>query len=415
MLFLGIDWADDHHDVVLTDEQCTDVEGYRERLRIPHTLEGFAQLHEKVRAYESDPSQVLVALETPHGLLVRDLLQAGYSVYAINPKAVNRYKDRHTLSSAKDDQRDALAMAHLLRTDRHRFTPLRLRPDAYRLLEQLCQDLRQLTHDKTRLVNRLSACLKEYYPQALGLFSQLDAPISLAFLQAFPDPPTLQAVSYKRFAAFFAKKHYSHPERVETLYQQTRQPAPSADPMVERAARMRMQALVDQLLTLKRHHAAYERQIQQLFETLSQHTNLPTLPGVGERLAPELAAALGPCPEGEAQQPDTPDAMARLGGCAPITRQSGKYKQVAFRRSCDKRLRRTLHDWAQGSLRSSRWARAYYDYYKAQGRQHNTLLRNLSCKLLLILYRLWRTGEEYDEQVHINHLKAKNVVWAMNL
>lgn len=147
-------------------------------------------------------------METGRGLLVYVLLRHGYQVYAINPKALNRYKDRHVLSKTKTDKLDALSLAHLLRTDRHRFKPLSLLPEQYRLLDQLCLDLRKLVDARTRLANQITACLKEFYPQALGLFCEIDSPISMAFLKSFPDPETLLATTKRRLASFFKKQNY---------------------------------------------------------------------------------------------------------------------------------------------------------------------------------------------------------------
>ena len=415
MVLVGIDWADDHHDVCLVDETCLDPSASMEAFRIEHSAKGFERLHAKLREYESDPAQILVALETPHGLLVHELLRRGYQVYAINPKSVNRYKDRHTPSSAKDDKRDALALAHILRTDRHGLTPLQMLPDDYRLLDELCQDLRQMIADKTRLMNRLTGSLKEYYPQAVGLFSEIDSPISTAFLKAFPAPDALLAASSKKFAAFFSKQRYPCPKRVPELFEKVQTPCPKAEPVIARAARMRMLALVDQLITIRVHVADYEQQIQALFQNLPDNQNLPTLPGVGERLAPELAATLGPRPQDSPTRFATKHQLSRLGGCAPLTRQSGNYKHVSFRRACNKGMRRMLRDWAQASLSESRWARAFYDYHKSQGHRHETILRSLAGKHVSILHKLWRTGEAYDEERHIKQLKARNIIWAIAL
>lgn len=430
MLSVGIDWADDHHDVCLVDTMSTDSCSNLDRFRIAHSREGFECLHTKLREHETDPSQILVAIETPHGLLVHDLVQHGYCVYAINPKSVNRYKDRHSPASPKDDGRDAMALAHLLRTDRQHYKPLEMLPDDYRLMNELCQDLRQLVDDRSRIVNRLESCLKDYYPVAVGLFSRLDAQISMAFLRCYPDPARLKSLTKKQFLAFLKKNRYPCPDRVEGLYAQVSGQALAAHPVIDRAGRMRMLALLDQLVTLQHHVQDYERQIQELFDKLPESQRISSLPGVGSRIGPELVATLGPRPEeprkkneGEPdQQPypnphrfDTPQALEKLAGTAPVTRQSGNWKNVNYRRACNKRLRRTLHDWAGCSLRTSRWARAFYDHHKQQGHRHSTILRNLACKLLAILHRIWRTGEEYDEQLHIANLKKHHVVWAAEL
>lgn len=444
MLSVGIDWADDHHDVCLVDTASTDAGDRLDQFRIAHSREGFESLHAKLRQHETDPSRILVAIETPHGLLVHDLVRHGYCVYAINPKCVNRYKDRHAPASPKDDGRDALALAHILRTDRQHYAPLLMLPEDYRLMDELCQDLRQMVDDKTRIVNRLASCLKGYYPQALGLFSRLDSQIAMAFLRSYPDPTHLNSLSKKQFLAFLKKQQYPCPGRIETLYAAVSTPSLVADTVIARASRMRMLALLDQLVALQRNVQDYERQIRELFGKLPEADRISNLPGVGGRIGPELVATLGPRPEKPEEQPKgnegnegneeqpkgnegaegaeqtphrfaTPQALEKLAGAAPVTRQSGKWKQVNYRRACDKRLRRTLHDWAGCSLQTSRWARAFYDHHKQQGHRHSTILRNLACKLLAILHRIWRTGEDYDEQHHIENLKKHNVIWATQL
>ena len=186
MIYVGIDWADDHHDVAITDDSAETLS----KFQISHDSSGFTKLHAQLASFQLSPDQILVALETSRGLLVHELLRSGYLVYAINPKAVNRYKDRYILSKAKSDSLDALALAHLLRTDRQRFKALRPFPEDYRLLDRLCQDLRKLVDEKSRISNQITSVLKEFYPKALELFS-LDSNIGIAFLKTFPDPASL--------------------------------------------------------------------------------------------------------------------------------------------------------------------------------------------------------------------------------
>src|SRR5439155_2301343 len=139
------------------------------------------------------------------------------------------------------------------------FAPLAMLPEQYRLLDQLCQDLRQMVDDKTQLINRLTSCLKAYYPQALNLFSRLDSQVSVAYLRAFPQPQSESTLSKKRFLAFLKKHQYTHPERSEQLYAQATSAAPSADPVIERSSRMRTLALLDQLVTLYGNIRMYEK------------------------------------------------------------------------------------------------------------------------------------------------------------
>jgi transposase len=416
MLLVGIDWADDHHDVCLVNGSCQDASACLARFRIAQSTAGFATLHERVREYETAPEQVLVAIETPHGLLVHDLVQHGYGVYPINPKSASRYRDRHSPASPKDDARDAFSLAHILRTDREHYAPLNILPEQYRLLEELCQDLRQMIDDRTQIINRLTSCLKAYYPQALNLFSRLDSQVSVAFLRAFPEPAKLTTLSKKRFLAFLEKHQYSHPERGEQIYAQATAAAPAADPVITRSSRMRMLALLDQLTTLQAHVRAYEQQIHTIFQELPESDNISNFPGVGGRIGPELLATLGPRPQsGESSRFTSSEGLKRLSGAAPVTKQSGRYKQVKFRRACDRRLRRTLYDWAKTATMTSRWARAYYEHCREHGHRYNTILRNLALKLIAILYRVWSSGEAYNEQRHIDNLKTRGVIWAAQL
>jgi len=410
-LYVGIDWADDHHDICVTDETATTLA----QCQIAHSAEGFAALHRQIAQHQADPTVVLVALETSRGLLVYDLLCQGYQVYAINPKAVNRYKDRHVLSAAKDDRLDALAMAHLLRTDRHRFKPLAPQPEQYRLLERLCSDLRKLIDAKTCLSNQITSCLKEYYPQAVGLFRDVASPISLAFLRAFPDPDTVRQTDRSGFAAFFRTHRYTHPRRVDALYERTHTSAPAADPVVVRAASVRLAALVDQLGVVRAHQGVYEHTITSLLEELPEAQPVATLPGIDTRWVPELVAALGPHRPEQPKRFATVSDLVKFSGCAPITRASGKRRTVLRRRACDKRLRRTFYDWAMASLSWSRWARAYYDHRKAQHHAHATILRGLGQKWAKILYAVWSSGGAYSEVQHITQLKRYQVVWALSL
>lgn len=410
MIYVGIDWSDDHHDVAITDDSAETLAAFT----ISHDSEGFAQLHNRLASFQLPPAQILVALETSRGLLVYELLRSGYPVYAINPKVVNRYRDRYVLSKAKSDPLDALALAHLLRTDRQRFRVLRPLPEDYRLLERLCQDLRKLVDENSRISNQLTALLKEFYPRALEMVS-VDSKIALAFLKAFPDPDALATCRKREFTAFFRNHRYSQPKRVEQLWRMAHGPSVEPDPVILKAGRFRLLALVDQLIPLREHLATYESEVKAILDTLPEADSIRSLPGVGGRLAPELTAALGPRdPDGETRFQSAEEIM-NLSGCAPVTRQSGKWKAVSVRYGCVKSLRRTFRDWAFTSLERSAWARAYYDFYKAMNMPHSTILRNLGKKWARILFAVWARGTIYEEALYIQCLKDHKVAWAMAL
>ena len=410
LIYLGIDWADDHHDIVITDDSANTLDQFR----IDHTCEGFALLHSHIANHQTSPDLVLIAIETSRGLLVHELLQKGYVVYAINPKSVNRYKDRHVLSKAKSDALDALSLGHILRTDRHRFQPLKPLPEDYRLLDRLCTDLRKVVDEKSRVTNQVISCLKEFYPKALETFS-LDSQIFIDFLKAFPDHRALSACTKKAFLAFLKKHRYPCPAKADELWKTIQSPTLQPDKVTARSGRLRMGMLLDQLENLKVHIIHYEQEIQDILDKLPESNSVKSLPGVGDRLAPELVATLGPNNKDGHHRFQASEEIAKLSGCVPIVRESGKWRTVSLRYACVKSLRRTFHDWAFTSINYSSWARAFYDYHKERNQSHCTILRNLGKKWIKILFAVWSQGTSYDETLHIQNLKARNVPWAMAL
>lgn len=410
MIYVGIDWADDHHDVAITDDSAQTLS----KFQISHDSSGFTKLHAQLASFQLPPDQILVALETSRGLLVHELLRSGYLVYAINPKSVNRYKDRYILSKAKSDPLDALALAHLLRTDRQRFKALRPFPEDYQLLDRLCQDLRKLVDEKSRISNQITSVLKEFYPKALELFS-LDSHIGISFLKTFPDPQALRSCQKKTFKSLLRKHHYTKPNKIEELWKLVQAPALNPGPVILRAGRLRLLALLDQFIPLRDHLALYEKEVKAILDKLPEAKSIGSLPGVGGRLAPELTAALGPKESDAGSRFQSAEEIMKLSGSAPVTRQSGKWKTVSFRYACVKSLRRTFRDWAFASLNQSVWARAYYDFYKAMSMPHSTILRNLAKKWTRILFSIWSRGIVYDEALYIQRLKGHNVRWAMAL
>ena len=410
MIYVGIDWADDHHDIFVTDDSAKTLDQFR----IDHTCDGFALLHSHLANHQTSPGLVLIAIETSRGLLVHELLQKGYTVYAINPKAVNRYKDRHVLSKAKSDALDALSLGHILRTDRHLFQPLKPLPEDYRFLDRLCSDLRIVVDEKLRVTNQVISCLKEFYPKAFDIFS-LDSQIFIDFLKAFPDHRALSACTKKAFLMFLKKHRYPCPAKAEELWKTIQAPTLQPDKVVARSGRLRLRMLLDQFENLKEHITHYEREIQTILDKLPEATSVKSLPGVGERLAPELVATLGPNSKDSHHRFQAAEEIAKLSGCVTVVRESGKWKTVSLRYACVKPLRRTFHDWAFASISRSSWARAFYDYHKERNQSHCTILRNLGKKWIKILFAVWSKGTTYDETVHIQNLKAKNVPCAMAL
>jgi transposase len=290
MWFAGIDWADQHHDVVVLDGDGHQVAG----ARVAHSVEGLAQLSTLLRgvvASDDQLDQVVCLVETTQGLLITALLEAGLSVYPINPKSVDGLRPP---SGVKTDTLDALLLARKGRSD---WPDLRvLRPDTPLLqeLKTLTRDLTSLIATQTRLVNQLIACLKAYFPGALTCFDSLTRHVTQAFLAHFPSPEQAQAASQADFERVLRAARYPRAAlKAHALCEQFRSPQLRAAPGVARAKQRLMQALLAQLQLVGEQIAAYDQAIGELCAQHADAALFASLPGAGKRLAPRLLAEWG--------------------------------------------------------------------------------------------------------------------------
>jgi transposase len=294
MWYAGIYWADDHHDAVVIDEQ-----GHRvASCRVAHSAEGLAQLVsflQQTVATAPTPHELACILETPHGLLMTALMDAGLAVSPVNPKTVER---RRKPSGAKTDAIGAYLLARKGRSELGELGELRrLSPDS-----PLVQELKLLTRDQdalvqtqTRLVNQLTACLKAYFPAALTLFTKLQQPATLAFLQRYPTPDLAEAASAEELTAFLRSlPHFPSPTRAaERIHTRLQHLQLRGDAVTTRAKARLMQPLVAQLVPVVEQIAAYDEEIERLFCAHPDAALFVSLPGAGKRLAPRLLVGWG--------------------------------------------------------------------------------------------------------------------------
>lgn len=292
MLSIGIDWADDKHDICIRDVADRRILA---EFSIDHNAEGVAQLEETVEALNAKPHECLVAIETPHGLLVGYLLQTGYIVHAIPPRAVDRYRDRHRQSGVKSDQIDARALSDILCVDRDYHEPIPADSPLVQEIQLTSRQRKKLVNERTRIKNQLTACLKTYYPVALELFSGLDCAITWAFLRAYPNAEAASAASLAELEAFFAHQGYSCPRKIPEIHAQLQAPAiPVADWQV-RASQRYMLALVKLLATIVRQIKAYERKLSELLDQHEDAFIFRSLPNAGDVTAAWLLGEIGDC------------------------------------------------------------------------------------------------------------------------
>ena len=413
MLYVGDDWAEDHHDVEIQDET-----GRRMgKARLPEGLAGVARLHELIADHLSvgadagggtiadpgiatgieagaGPEQVLIGIETDRGPWVQALVAAGYRVYPINPRQVARYRERHSNAGAKSDARDAHTLADMVRTDGHQLRPIAGDSPAAAGVKVLARAHQTLIWERTRHQLRLRAGLREYFPAALAAFDDLAAPDAVELLGTAPDPAAAARLTRAQIAAALRRARRRGVEAKTTaIAAALREPALSQPAAVVAAF-----AAITRSLTAVIHAVSVEidQLAQQLAAAFDHHPDAPIY-----RSQPGLAAVLGARVLGEFG--DDPgrytDARARrnFAGTSPITRQSGKKKTVHARYVRNERLIDAVCRQAQSALSNSPGARAYYDQQRARGLGHQPALRHLANRLVGILHGCLRTRTLYDE------------------
>ncbi len=403
MWYIGLDWADTHHDVEVLDEAGKRV-GAR---RFAHSHEGLNELKQFVLSIAASPEQLACIVETNHGLLITFLLEAGIPVYPVNPKTANQLRN---VAGAKTDQIDAHLLAKMGRFDLAELR--RLEPDSaiVQELKTLTRDQDALIQTQTRLVNQLTACLKEYYPAALHLFAKLQQRSALVFLQAYPTPQAAQAASVEAITATLRTGRHTSPTRVAPkIVEDLHRPQLVASEVIVRAKSRLMLALVKQLLVVIQEIASYDAAISTLFLTHDDQELWRSLPRAGKRLAPRLLAEWG---EDRGRYADANSVQA-LAGTAPVPSQSGNYAKAYKRFACLKPLRNALYQFAWQSTRQEAWALAYYQRKRAQGKTHSMAVRALANVWVRIIYRMWVSHTCYQtatfEAAQLAHAPRQDV------
>lgn len=399
-LFIGIDWADEDHDVYITNEIGKDLDSFA----IEDSLLGLDKFLKKVKKYGVPEDSVHIAIETPHGLMVNALVKQEYKVYPLNPKAVKNERKTYRASEARDDDFDAYVQAHMLRMRVKNYTPLRPQSELTEEIRILSEDRHKLVEQKTRLLNQLRATLKAYYPSAIGLFSSLDAKISLSFLARFPTPQNARELSIDEFSQFLCENSYPYPTKVESLYEKLQQKQIEANPAIVRAKKRQMLVIVNQLKTVISAIKEYNDALERLLEQHKDTQIFKSLPSVSNTLSASLIGQLSEREEFFKKA----NVLQCYGGTAPVTIQSGKKRIVVYRKACNKFLRYTLHLIAFASLRTVQWARELYDNQRLKGKSHSLALRNLANQWAEIIFAMFTKREKYDESVYLLHRERYN-------
>lgn len=391
--YLGVDWADAEHAVYVEDEAGTKVMSRT----VLQTVDGLAEFGRWLDERRAGGRELWAAIEKPEGRIVDFLLDHGVVVFPINPKALDRARDRFRMSGAKSDPFDARVLATFLRTDHGHLSPLRPSSEAAQELKGLTRDYTRQVRQQTRLLNQLIAALKAYYPRALEVVDDLKTRWGRDFLRAYPTPAALTTLTERRWQRW-AREHRLSAERATALWAIVARPQLAVPEHVVRVQTRLVGALLEQLDVTVRVAAEYRETIDDFFTRMPAATWARTLPGGRSgTTVPRLYAELGDA-SGRWQ---TFRHLQGHGGAVPVTERSGKQVIVKFRFACNTHLRDAAHQFAQQSLTTSEWARAYYDRCRTRGHRHHHALRSLAAKWLKIIFVLWTRQVAYDETHHL--------------
>jgi transposase len=390
--YLGVDWADQTHAVWVVDEHGTKITARS----VSHTAEGLSEWGRELDEWRAQGIELWAAIERPDGRVVDFLLDHGVVVYPVNPKALDRARDRFRQSGAKSDPFDARVLADFLRTDHAHLRALQPSSEAAQELKLLAEDCQRHIRQQTRLINQLTATLKAYYPRGLEV-SELTSALARDFLQSYPTPENLTVLTERQWQRW-ARAHRLSEARTGELWHVLQQPQLPVPPHVVRAKARLMRSLVEQLTPVVAAVAQYRKAIEDFFANMPAAQWARTLP-IGKHgiTTPTLWARLGDAP-GRWESFRHLQAQA---GTVPVTKRSGKQQVVHFRFACDKALRYVVDQVALLSLLSSAWARAYYVQQRARGHAHRQALRALGAKWLKIIFAMWQRQAAYDEQYHL--------------
>jgi transposase len=395
-VFCGIDWAEDHHDIALVDRDGQ----LLARRRISDDAAGLAQLLALLAGHGDTPdAPVPVAIETPRGLLTACLRATGRQVYPINPMAVARYRDRHSIAGKKSDHGDSVVLANVLRTDRHAHRPLPADSELAQAIAVLARAQQDAVWDRTTAHNKLRSHLREYFPGFLAAFAAARGGIMRAeartILAAAPTPAAAAALTADELHSLLKKagRRRGIDAEATRLREAFRTEQMRQLPLVEAAMGRQALALLRQLDAAC---ASADELEHAAIASFNQHPDAGTItsfPGLGPLTGARVLAEIG---DDRSRFQDAKGLKA-YAGAAPITRASGKTRSVTHRRVKNNRLNAVGYSWAFSALTASPGARAHYDRRRDDGDGHAAAQRNLFGRLLGCLWHCLITGQHYDE------------------
>jgi transposase len=403
--WIGLDWADKEHRVVLYDVAT----GKSEESTIKHTAEEVQEWASGLRRRYGS-RKVAVVLEQSRGPVLYALMSyENIVLYPVNPQSLANYRRAFQTSRAKDDPGDAQLLSEMVRKHPERFRAWKAEDAQTRSLQLLVEGRRKLVNEMTKLTNKLTSHLKSYYPQALDWAGDLNSRQACDFLERWPTLEAIQQAKPTDVKTFYLSYGRPRTETLKERQEQIRQGvALTEDPAVLLSGTMMVRAIVGQIRPLILAIEQYDYEIQRLFQQHPDRLVFESFTGAGPVLAPRLLAAMG----ADRDRWQSAADIQRLSGTAPVTEQSGKQRWVHRRWACPKFLLQTFHEFAKQTISRSDWAKAYYEQQRDRGAAHNAAVRALAYKWIRIVFRCWKDRVAYDEAFFILQLQKRNSLLA---
>jgi transposase len=399
--FAGVDWGSEKHQVCILDQQGS-VVGERS---FSHSGAGLAELGDWLLLIAGTANAVAVAIEVPHGPVVDSLIDRGFAVHSINPKQLDRLRDRFSVAGAKDDRLDGYVLADGVRTDRRLFQRLHVADPRLVELRGWSRLAEELTEERGRLSNRVHHELWRYYPQLSKLTDDLAAPWFLELWTIAPTPARARQLR-KSTVEQLLKQHRIRRIDAETVIRTLREPAIKVAEGVAEAAGAHMRSLIARLRLVNRELREAEHQLDKLCTAIGQAEAssgdclrrgdimiLKSMPGIGRiNLAALISEGSGPL-----SRRDYP-ALRTLCGAAPVTRRSGKSQVVVMRYAAHVRLRNTVYHWARTATQHDPKTKSLYAALRRRGHSHGRALRGVADRLLGLACILLQRQTPFDPQ-----------------
>jgi transposase len=404
-VFCGIDWAEDHHDIAIVGADGT----LLARKRIGDNAAGLAALLDLLAAHGDTPDDpVPVAIETPRGLLVACLRATGRPVYPVNPMAVARYRDRHSVAGRKSDPGDAFVLANVLRTDMYAHRPLPADSELAQAIAVLARAQQDAVWNRTTAHNKLRSHLREYFPGFLAAFAGtrdgILRPEARTILAAAPAPAAAGKLTLAQLRTLLKRAGRARGIDAEArrLREAFREQQMRQLPLVEQAMGQQALALLRQLDAACTSAGDLEHAAVVSFNQHPDAGIITSFPGLGPLTGARVLAEIG---DDRSRFSDAKGLKA-YAGAVPITRASGKHMSVTHRKVKNNRLAAAGYIWAFAAITASPGARRHYDRRREAGDGHAAAQRNLFSRLLGCLHHCLLTGKHYDEATAFSAIAA---------